>query len=81
MNNNNSINKNGNYVSNSVNTVPSQRNQFMFDNNKNNNINNINLYNSYNNHNKYNSMNAGFNSKVIKNRNSGRAKLIKKTFN
>ena len=81
MNNNNSINKNGNYVSNSVNTVPSHRNQFMFDNNKNNNINNINLYNSYNNHNKYNSMNAGFNSKVIKNRNSGRAKLIKKTFN
>ena len=81
MNNNNSINKNGNYASNSVNTVPSQRNQFMFDNNKNNNINNINLYNSYNNHNKYNSMNAGFNSKVIKNRNSGRAKLIKKTFN
>ena len=81
MNNNNSINKNGNYVSNSVNTVPSQRNQFMFDNNKNNNINNVNLYNSYNNHNKYNSMNAGFNSKVIKNRNSGRAKLIKKTFN
>ena len=81
MNNNNSINKNGNYVSNSVNTVPSQRYQFMFDNNKNNNINNINLYNSYNNHNKYNSMNAGFNSKVIKNRNSGRAKLIKKTFN
>ena len=81
MNNNNSINKNGNYVSNSVNTVPSQRNQFMFDNNKNNNINNINLYNSYNNHNKYNSMNAGFNSKVIKNRNTGRVKLIKKTFN
>ena len=81
MNNNNSINKNGNYASNSVNTVPSQRYQFMFDNNKNNNINNVNLYNSYNNHNKYNSMNAGFNSKVIKNRNSGRAKLIKKTFN